>query len=86
MEHDGIKYVLTWFHKDEEGDEFLVGECDLEGISLDKLLKLFDQPAEEKMVYCYPLKPKQLDYVQKFSSHKIDLSTYDYFVEGQQAD
>lgn len=84
MKHKEIEYVLTWFEK--EGDEFIVGKCLLENISLEELVKLFKQPPEEKMVYCYNVLPNNVNYLQKFVKHQIDLDKYDYFMEGQAAE
>ena len=79
MRSQSIKYELTWFEK--EGDA-LVGECSIKGISLSELQQLFKQLSNVPMVYCYPVLPCHVKYLQKFVQHKIDLDVYDYFIEG----
>ena len=73
-----IKYELTWFEK--QSDAF-IGKCLIDEISLSELQKLFRQPPEEVMVYCYPVLSSHVEYLQKFVKHQINLKLYDYFIE-----
>ena len=69
---------LTWYEKD--GD-LLVGESILTGINLITLKQLFGLLPDDPMAYVYPVNESHIDYLQEFTSHKINLNKYDYFLD-----
>ncbi len=78
MNKQRIIRQLTWYEK--IGDN-LVGECELKNISISELQKLFGQPNDDLMLYCYQVNIDAAKYLQKFVIHQINLDKYDYFVE-----
>ncbi|MBI1922625.1 hypothetical protein HYR99_00090 [Candidatus Poribacteria bacterium] len=70
--------IITKFQKD--GDD-LLDEVELKGITLKMLQLLFQRPPEDPMYLCYPVSKTQAKSLQKYVNEKIDLETYDYFVE-----
>lgn len=75
------KYIISWFNKDGEGDEFMVGRSDLKNVHIAELQELFGVPSNEIMSGGYPVEPCQVQFLQKHTDHVINLHKYDYFVE-----
>ncbi len=70
--------IITKFQK--EGDD-LLDEVELKGIELNVLQSLFNRPLDDPMYLCYPVSKTQAKSLQKYVNEKIDLASYDYFVE-----
>lgn len=70
--------ILTKFQK--AGDD-LLDEFELEGVELQELQVLFQEPPDEPMYDCYPVSKTQAKSLQKYVNEKIDVASYDYFVE-----
>jgi hypothetical protein len=75
------KYVVRVLRKFEKNGDDLVAEFELEGIKLKALQRLFHRPSNDPMYLCYPVSKHHAKYLQKYVSEKIDVESYDYFVE-----
>lgn len=71
-------YALAWYEKDP--GNALIDDRQID-ITLQELEKIFDDPDYGATVGCQPVGSQQVDYLQNFTSHHIDLDKYDYFVE-----
>jgi hypothetical protein len=78
MELQQIEHKLVWYKK--HGDNFM-GECTLDGMTLSDLQHLFEQSSDDPMIYCYPVLFSHISYIQNFVKHKINLDSFDYFIE-----
>lgn len=70
--------TLAYFSKK---DESFVDEYELNGISLLKLKKIFDEAGDSEMLYCYQVTRDKIAFFEEFLNVKLDLSKYDYFLE-----
>lgn len=70
--------VLRWY---EKSDDRLVGEAELNSLSLPELQKLFQESVDNLMVDSYSVSVAQVDRLQSEIAGLIDLSAYDYYVE-----
>ena len=73
-----ISHMLRWFSRDT--DE-LAGEEPLRGVTVEKLRRLFPNDDDPQRYLSYELTADQLDAVQRYVEHRIDLSRYAYVVE-----
>jgi hypothetical protein len=78
-----VIHTLRWYQR-EPGDA-LIGEATLGEVSLLELQGLFRRPELDPMYDCYPVTPSVIATLQRFVSHRIDLTRYDYFVEANSA-
>jgi len=74
-----IKRVLRWYQKNP-GDE-LVGEAEMQEVSLTDLQKLFEIQLDDPMYECYPVTQKHIEYLRQHIDAEIDITKHDYFVE-----
>ncbi len=75
------KHVVRVLAKYPKDDDFPVDELELRGVELQELQVLFQEPPDEPMYDCYPVSKTQAKSLQKYVNEKIDLASYDYFVE-----
>ena len=74
-----ITKVLSWYEKkvDEE-----CGSTVLIDMDIDKLRELFNLANSNPIYDVYEIKTiEQINYVSEFTTHKINLDLYDYFLE-----
>jgi hypothetical protein len=85
MKEQKVERELVWFEKDP--GEAMIGKCELKGIKLEDIRKLFNEPEDDPlMYYCYPVQGSHVPFLQPYCEHKIDLDSYDYFVEASAVD
>jgi hypothetical protein len=85
MKQQRVERLIVWYEKDP-GDA-LVGECELKGIRLEDIRKLFNEPEDDPlMYYCYEVKEAHVPFLQPYCDHRIDLEAYDYRVEAAAVD
>ena len=71
-----VKRQLEWFEKENDP---LIGSCILPEEVVPTLKKFLDIEPEDDLIYDYLLSEQELNYLQLYVEHKIDLSQYDYF-------
>ena len=72
-------YKLGWYEKDP--GEFIIDNCILD-ITTEQLKVIFDDPDFDKTPGCSPVNTEHIaKKLQPYTSHKIDLNKYDYFLE-----
>lgn len=83
----GVMRVLEWYPKEGE-DESIIGEEELNDISLEELRELFGVTVGETddplMYHVYLIAEEHLARIQKSVSHTIDLSQFEYYVAAYQ--
>lgn len=73
-----IVRVLRWYEK--SGDR-LVGETPLPQLPLAELQMLFGESEDNPMYDCYPVQAAQALKLQPTIAKKLDLASYNYFLE-----
>ncbi len=83
----GVIRLLEWYPLEGE-DESIIGEEELNDISLEELRELFDVTVGETddplMYHVYLIDEKHLARIQKSVSHAIDLSQFEYCIAAYQ--
>lgn len=74
-----IQRLVRWFEK--EPGEALVGEAELQGITLPELQALFGVPPTDPMYDCWPVRQEHVSRLSPYLSVSIKLDLFDYFVE-----
>lgn len=76
-----LQREICWYTKNKE--EKLVNKENFNQNDLTTLRNLFNISDENDLMYnAYEIKTKeQINYIQKYINHKIDISIYDYFLE-----
>jgi len=77
------KWVLRVY---EKNGEIPIDEICLENVKADDLRILYNVGPHNPMYDCYPVTASQTPYLQDFLQSKIDLESYDYFVECEATD
>jgi hypothetical protein len=81
MKEDGSSFftrMIRWYEK--EGDQ-LAGELSLPNIKLTELQELFHESSDDLMFECYLINDQQANYFQQKINQKLDLDSYDYFLD-----
>ena len=79
-----VERVLEWYEKDP-GDA-LVGDEVLTGLALADLREVLSVPDDDPdMLDVYEVEPAEVDRLQPFVTHRIDLDAHDYFVAAYRA-
>ena len=78
MEKHNIVRSVTWYEK--KGDSF-VGEAPIHHLKTSDLQAIFGVPKDDPMYDCYPIGASHVNTLQKFVDVKIDIHSFDYFVE-----
>jgi hypothetical protein len=74
-----LRYI-TFYEKDPSED--LIGEYELNKITIQDLEKLFGKQSNDPMFYaCYPLYKEHVDYIEAITNVKLYLEKFDYFIE-----
>ncbi|MEE3719417.1 hypothetical protein V2H45_21985 [Tumidithrix elongata RA019] len=73
---------LRWYKK--QGD-VLVGQKILDSVSLSDLQKIFGEPENDLMIENYQVTEDEAQHLQRKLNQPIDLNSYDYFLECEQA-
>ena len=75
------KHIIRVLVKYPKKEDFPSNEFELEGVELQELQTLFKEPSNEPMYDCYPVSKVQAESLQKYVDEKIDVESYDYFLE-----
>ncbi|TQV73371.1 DUF7683 domain-containing protein [Denitrobaculum tricleocarpae] len=73
-----MPHVIRYFDK---ADESYAGKLELADIPLNKLQELFHTPPEDPMYECFPIHETQAKFFYEFAKIKLDIESYDYFLE-----
>jgi hypothetical protein len=73
-----LRRELRWFDKTSEE---CAGWCELVGVRLDELQRVFGVAQEDSMYGCFPVSEHHVAYLAAYAQVPIDLDRYDYFVE-----
>jgi hypothetical protein len=78
---DPLGRGLEWYEKDPRAA--LVGKCELKGIKLEELQKLFNALPDDLLYTLHEVQESHVPFLQPYCDHRIDLGSYDYFVEAR---
>ena len=73
-----IKLTLNWYELDGKSQ---IGEAELVGLSIDDILKIFDEPFWNGSFQCWAIEPQHIAALQPKVSHTIQPQLYAYFLE-----
>jgi hypothetical protein len=79
-----VRRMIRWFEK-LPGDK-LVGEAELQGVTLAELQELFGARPPDLMQDCWPVRKHHVRGLMPFLSVPIKLDDYEYFVEADAID
>lgn len=78
MANNRIKLLLNWYEL--QGNN-LIGEEELHGLSIEEVLKLFDEPFWNGQYQCWAIEPQHVAALQPHTSHALQPQLHAYFVE-----
>lgn len=73
-----IKLLLNWY---ELQGKNLIGEEELHDLSIDAMLKLFDDPFWNGQYQCWAVEPQHVSALQPHIKHVLQPQLHAYFVE-----
>ena len=75
------KQPLWFLKKYEKSGDYPVHVYKLENVRVEDLQRMFNEPSHNPMYDCYPVTESQAEWLQDFIKDKIDLQSYDYYIE-----
>jgi hypothetical protein len=79
--------MTIWILKKyEKTDDYPVGEYHLSGVTAEQLRSIFNASSDDPMYDCYPVTSCQVKYLEGIIKERMDLISFDYFVECMASD
>lgn len=79
MDKAMISYELEWFNRNEEDDQFIVGNVELPEVTESDLREIFGL-SDDEHVGCLEVDESHIDWLKTKIAIEIDLVKFEYFV------
>lgn len=73
-----IKIILNWYELEGKS---LIGEEEIQGLSISDVLKMFEAPFWNGLYQCWAIEPQHVAALQPYIKHTIQPELHAYFIE-----